>query len=44
MANVTIAGLGDLRDGVKKTGGINWSVVARDAFSLGHTVETIAVT
>ena len=29
---------------MKKTRGINWSSVARKAFSLGHTLETIAVT
>ena len=29
---------------MKKTGGINWSSVDRKAFSLGHTIETIAVT
>jgi len=44
VANVTITVLGDLRYRVKKTGGINWSSVARKAFSLGHTLETIAVT
>ena len=43
MANVTITVLGDLRYRVKKTEGINLSNVARKAFSLGHTLETIAV-
>jgi ADP-ribose pyrophosphatase YjhB (NUDIX family) len=44
MANVTITVLGDLRYRVKKIKGVNWSSIGRKAFSLGHTLETIAVT
>ena len=44
MANVTITVLGDLRYRVRRIEGVNWSSIGRKAFSLGHTLETIAVT
>jgi ADP-ribose pyrophosphatase YjhB (NUDIX family) len=40
---VAITVLGDLRCRMKKTRGINWSSIGRKAFSLGHTLETIAI-